>query len=290
MSTATTMLHGVTVAKVLRFESILVSASSTADGDAGNSAAAVRVSGAAVADTPVEVTGNGIVASGTSVPISNETLTETLKAAGLELLAPGAQTMRPAGRNSSAEARGPSFRLTTAEGHRMEFSLGLASTSSVLFRAADSATEAAAGPAGPVQQAQTQPVGSGAVVGESLAGTPGDGRAADPASAYGEPVVPAKPGQEGWALASSEPITDMPSGTGLPVDSTLNADLENLPERWAAMQQASSLPPAPESIVLASQRAADRVGTVYGAIAVAALLIGLVSFGVPAGDRWAEDV
>lgn len=267
VSTATTVLDGVTLGGVLRLESIVLTATSTADGAAGKSSATARVSGAVVGGTPVEITGDGIVVSGSSVPANGKAVAEALKGAGLELLAPGGHTVQPAAQDSRAEARGPSFRMKTAEGRYFEVTVGLASTSSVLFDVTRPTTEASAG-TGEAAQSSSEPV---TVPGGEVA-------VAAPASAPASPLPSAEPAAPSVWPAWPDDAANVPQEARLSP-----AGSEEL------VIQTPSSGPAAQPVQLAAYEEARRVNVFYGAFALAGLGLALAVFGLPRGERWAED-
>lgn len=279
-STATTVLDGVTVAGVLRLESIVLTATSTADGAAGKSAASVRVSGAAVGGTPVEITGEGIMVSGNAIPANAKAVSDALKSAGLELTAPGGQTVEPAAQDSRAEARGPSFRMTTADGRRFEVTLGLASTSSVLFDVDRPATEASAGTASAAQSGST-----------------GSAPPAGPDRPAPSDVQPADPRMDAAASPTAAPAAASPPAASAGTWPAWPEDAAGVPAeaRLALSTNGAARPPRrartalAEPIALATPEAARRFKLVYGTVAAAVTVLAVAAFGLPPGARWAED-
>jgi hypothetical protein len=132
VSTAATVIRDIHISDVLTIRSVVLEATSTADGAEGPAAATVKVSDVAVNGTEVELTDQGVVVAGQTAPLAAGQVSQTLAQAGVEVVAPGGQTTKPGPKASTAEARGPSIRLRSAQGHQLEITLGVVTTSSIL--------------------------------------------------------------------------------------------------------------------------------------------------------------
>jgi hypothetical protein len=124
-STVSVVLRSVTIGELVTIESITLTASATADGNAGFADAATLVEGVAVAGRPVRFTPGGIEPVGNGAPAIG-----ALAPAGVEILSAGEATTTPGGQRSDARATGPRIRLRTPDGRTLTLILGEAVASS----------------------------------------------------------------------------------------------------------------------------------------------------------------
>jgi hypothetical protein len=124
-STVSVVLRKVSVSDVLTFESVILTASATADGALGRAAATVLVEGVAVAGMPVRLTPRGLEPAGAGPPDLG-----ALAAAGIEILAAGESISAPGGRTAESRSTGPRLRLRLTDGRMVTVVVGQALASS----------------------------------------------------------------------------------------------------------------------------------------------------------------
>jgi len=133
VTSATTVLRGVDIAGVLKFDSISLSTTSSADGGAGDAQGSVVIEGATIAGMPVNFTDKGIEAAGKAVPMDLSALKAQLTKAGIDLIAPGEVDQEPGAERSVTIATGPHITFTSPQGNTVEIVLGRAIASSTLL-------------------------------------------------------------------------------------------------------------------------------------------------------------
>ena len=124
-STVSVLLRAVSIADVLTFDSIILTASALADGGPGQATATALVEGVSLAGKPVRLTPNGLEAAGAGPPDL-----AALTAAGIEVLAAGESVATPGGRQAEACSTGPRLRLRSVDGRVLTLVLGQAMASS----------------------------------------------------------------------------------------------------------------------------------------------------------------
>ena len=130
---ATTILRSVNIAGLIKFDSITLTSTSTADGGAGDARGTVLVEGGSIAGIPIAVTENGIQAADQVLPLDLQALEDAVAQAGIELIGPSTLTLEPGAERSVAVATGPKIKFTSPQANTIEIVLGRAMTSSTLL-------------------------------------------------------------------------------------------------------------------------------------------------------------
>lgn len=284
-SVASTVLNGVSVNDVLTFRTVAVDVTSTADGGEGAALATVRVAGAAVNGTAIELTEAGLMVAGTAAPLSSDQVNAALQSAGVELVAPARRTVTPNGDSSVATAHGPSLVITHDGDQRIEVTLGSVSAVALLFDSTAAADPAPAGDTSDPAAASSSSTNSTPTLGERSpdAATPADAAPAED-NLRTQPtgiVFPASAGspQRGaWAApdtaVAAEPI---PVGAVLQTHSARSAAGDGFRRLSAALA---------DTTTLADSRTTDRTELAYGVLVAVAGLLVVGGLCVPRGDLW----
>jgi hypothetical protein len=131
-STVSVVLRSVSIADVLTIDTIVLTATATADGSDGRSGASSVVEGVSVAGQPVRLTPEGFEPLGGGAPDLS-----ALAGAGIEVLSAGEWVALPGGRQSDARATGPRLRFRSSDGRLVTVVLGEALASSTFVPASD---------------------------------------------------------------------------------------------------------------------------------------------------------
>ncbi|MGH2726896.1 MAG: hypothetical protein ACRDKS_07945, partial [Actinomycetota bacterium] len=114
-------------------DSIVLKATSIADGGAGDSSGSIIVEGGSIAGTPIAIDEGGIHIADQIAPLDLAPLESALAQAGIELIGPSTVKREPGGEYSVTSVRGPQIKLTTSQGNNLQIVLGRAEAASTLL-------------------------------------------------------------------------------------------------------------------------------------------------------------
>lgn len=117
-------LRDVAIGGALHIDSVVLTGSASADGAHGQADGSVVVDRATVGETPVLIDETGIHAAGQDAPLGADPVSGALAAAGITFLGAGTVTEEPGPERSVVEAQGPAFRVTSPDGHTVDYVLG----------------------------------------------------------------------------------------------------------------------------------------------------------------------
>lgn len=133
MTEATTTLRSVTIAGLISFDSIILKATSIADGGAGDSSGSIIVEGGSIAGTPIAIDEGGIHVADQIAPFDLAPLEDALLQAGIELIGPSTVTEEPGGEFSVTKVRGPQITFTSPQNNNLQIILGSVEAASTLL-------------------------------------------------------------------------------------------------------------------------------------------------------------
>jgi len=173
VSEATTVLHSVSINGVLQFDSITLHATSVADGGASSANGQVTVEGASIAGTPVQITPDGFMVAGQTLPVDTSVLRTQLAQAGITLIDSGNTSVERSATRAVATVTGPHLTVVSSQGNTIDIVLGSAQTGS-------SFTPGISAPSLPIQPPAAAPPQGGTVVLGSEVTPPSEGIAPAP--------------------------------------------------------------------------------------------------------------